>query len=67
MLVNDHQFLFCRDKLLLAEIQANQQSVQCIADRQELCLAHIGLNRANEFIIDLFLLLFSRIVNITRQ
>ena len=54
-------------ELLLAEIEPNKQAVQRVTDRQKFSFAHIGLNRADKLIVNLFLLLLRRILHVVRE
>ena len=51
-------------ELLLAEVQSDEQPVQRVADGKQLSLAHIGLDRADELVVDFFLLLLGCVLDI---
>ena len=61
------EFLLGLYELLFAEIKTDQEPVKCVAYRKDLSFAHICLDRADEFIIDLLLLLLCGLINILCQ
>ena len=65
--VNDHEFLLGLHQLLLAEVEPDEEAVERVADGKQLSLAHIGLDRADELVVDLLLLLLCRVFNVTCQ